>query len=88
MMQQKTILWYLSKEIILTEDAEDARMGDVSQRFSFWAKLMVVGQASSSLCRYPSQTSILTRDNNPEGWQSLSSTRTVQPPTVELLEAR
>lgn len=46
---------------------------------------MVVGQASSDLCQYPSQSSILTRNDNPEGWQNLSSTRTIQPPTVELI---
>ena len=57
---------------------------DVTQVFSFWAKLMVIGDASPDLCRYPSQTSILSRHG--EGWQSLTATRTLAPPTVELLD--
>lgn len=34
------------------------------QIFSFWAELMRSGDASSDICRYPSQTSILSRNNN------------------------
>jgi hypothetical protein len=52
----------------------------VRELFSFWAKLMIQGVASSDACRYPSQSSVLARQN--DGWQSLSGTI---PPTVELL---
>lgn len=76
----------MSKEIIAEEDTDDVRAGDVTQIFSFWAKLMVIGDASTDICRYPSQTSILTRDNRTEGWQNLSTTRDIQPPIVELLD--
>lgn len=69
----------------------------VRQTFSFWAKLMVIGDASPEICCYPSQTSILTtpiRNGNGEanphhhqgGWQPLVSTQSVHPPTVELLD--
>ena len=53
----------------------------VQERFAFWAKLMIQGVASSDACRYPSQSSILARQN--DGWQSLNRTT---PPTVELLD--
>lgn len=56
----------------------------MEQVFSFWAKLMVIGDASPDICRYPSQTSILNqRDEG--GWQTLSTTRDMEPPIVELL---
>jgi hypothetical protein len=58
---------------------------EVYQTYSFWAKLADVGDASPDVCRYPSQTSILRRDDPSFGWQSLSSTRLIQPPIVELL---
>lgn len=82
----KNILWYLSKEVIETNDSAEGRAGEVVQSFSFWAKLIATGVASPELCLYPSQTSILTFDGETEGWQSLSTTRTIQPPVVELLE--
>jgi len=74
----ETILWYMSKEV-------ENESGEISQVFSFWAKLMVTGDASSDVCRYPSQTSILSRNGDP-AWQSLSSTRGTDPPIVELLD--
>mmetsp|Transcript_9379 Transcript_9379/g.13965 ORF Transcript_9379/g.13965 Transcript_9379/m.13965 type:complete len:147 (+) Transcript_9379:1-441(+) len=74
----ETILWYMSKEII-------DETGKIKQLFSFWAKLMVIGEASPDCCTYPSQTSILSRNGEP-AWQSLSSNRTTTPPIVELLD--
>ena len=58
---------------------------EISQIFSFWAKLMVKDEASLDICRYPSLTSILSRNDQP-AWQSLSSTITFNPPVVELLD--
>ncbi|CAB9523658.1 expressed unknown protein [Seminavis robusta] len=80
----ETILWYISKEVLSTENAEGVRAGAVTQTFSYWSKLMVVGDASPDICRYPSQTSILARHN--EGWQTLTTTRATRPPIVELLD--
>jgi hypothetical protein len=72
-----TILWYMSKEV----ETED---GAVRQEFSFWAKLMVSGQGTPDICRYPSQTSVLQKDGN-EAWLALSPNETMQSPIVELL---
>jgi hypothetical protein len=58
--------------------------GNVHEVFSFWSSLMVAGTADADRYRYPSQSSILSRSN--ESWHSLTSTRTIQPPTVELLD--
>jgi hypothetical protein len=86
-LSSQTILWYLSKEVVAAEDhGDDVRAGDLAQVFSFWVKLMVIGDASPDICRYPSQTSILARNGRNEGWQTLSTTRTVEPPIVELLD--
>jgi len=74
----QTILWYMSKEVT-------DQNGNIQQVFSFWAKLMVIGEATADVCRYPSQTSILSRNGEP-AWQSLSSTRTITPPIVELMD--
>mmetsp|Transcript_51876 Transcript_51876/g.155688 ORF Transcript_51876/g.155688 Transcript_51876/m.155688 type:complete len:471 (-) Transcript_51876:219-1631(-) len=79
----ETILWYISKEVE-TINAESGSP-EITQVFSFWAKLMVIGDATPDICRYPSQTSILSRNGDP-AWQSLSSTRTIAPPLVELLD--
>lgn len=79
----ETILWYMSKEIISTGGVA-ARVSNVTQQFSYWAKLMVVGDASPDLCRYPSQSSILS--SHGEGWQTLPTTASLQPPVVELLD--
>ena len=80
----QTILWYISKEVLSTENAEGVRAGAITQTFSYWSKLMVVGDASPDICRYPSQSSILARHN--EGWQTLTTTRATRAPTVELLD--
>jgi hypothetical protein len=74
----------MSKEIIATEDDSEVGEGDVTQVFCFWAKLMVIGDASSDICRYPSQSSILARHG--ERWQTLSTTHHMDAPTVELLD--
>jgi len=75
----ENILWYMSKEV------EDSTTHEITQVFSFWAKLMVIGDATPDICRYPSQTSILSRNSDP-AWQPLASTRSINPPTVELLD--
>jgi len=73
----ETILWHMSKEV----DTKDG----VRQEFSFWVKVMVAGEGSPELCRYPSQTSIISRNGDP-AWLSLSPNRTTAPPTVELID--
>lgn len=80
----ETILWYISKEVIALEDTGIARAGEVTQVFAFWAKLMVIGDASPDICRYPSQSSILSRHQ--AEWQALSTTSATNPPTIELLD--
>jgi len=91
----ETILWYMSKEVdVHREDTSHAVSVDLiesnqPQVFSFWSRLMVTGDASPEQCVYPSQTSILlhnTNNNNGLAWQSLTSTRTTHPPSVELLD--
>jgi hypothetical protein len=74
----------LSKEVVATEDDGDVRVGDVIQQYSFWSKLMVIGDASPDICQYPSSSSIMATHN--EGWQVLATTLTTDPPTVELLD--
>ena len=74
-----TLLWYLSKEV------EDESTRDVKQSFSFWAKLLVTGDASPDECQYPSQTGILSRNGEP-AWQHLTSTLDIAPPMVDLLD--
>ena len=75
----ENILWYMSKEVETEGD------GEVRQEFSFWAKLMVAGEGSPELCRYPSQTSVVSMHGD-SAWHSLSRNRTTAPPTVELLD--
>jgi hypothetical protein len=83
----------LSKEVDSIEISDTQQQGGAiaigeeggsTQLFSFWAKLMVIGDASPDICRYPSQSSILSYHN--EGWMNLATNRTMQPPTVELLD--
>ena len=69
----------------MSKEVEDETTHEISQTFSFWAKLMVTGDASPDVCRYPSQTSVLSRNGEP-AWQSLSSTVDMAPPIVELLD--
>lgn len=84
----ETILWYLSKEVASSESQSDGitppAPEQITQVFSFWAKLMVVGDASPDICRYPSQSSILARHG--EHWNSLATGRDQRPPIVELLD--
>lgn len=75
----ETILWYMSKEV------EDETSHEISQNFSFWAKLLVTGDATPDVCQYPSQTSILSRNGEP-AWQPLTNTVDMVPPIVELLD--
>lgn len=75
----ETILWYMSKEM------QDDATREITQIFSFWAKLLVTGDAAPDVCQYPSQTSILSRNGNP-AWQNLTSTVGVSAPIVELLD--
>jgi len=69
----------MSKEVI------DDTANEISQNFSFWAKLLVTGDATPDICQYPSQTSILSRNGDP-AWQQLTTTMDVALPTVELLD--
>jgi hypothetical protein len=80
----QTILWYLSKDVLSTEAADGVGVGEVTQTFSYWAKLMAIGDASPDICQYPSQSSVLARHG--EGWLPLSIVSNSQPPTVELLD--
>jgi hypothetical protein len=70
----------MSKEVI------DDTANEISQNFSFWAKLLVTGDATPDICQYPSQTSILSRNGDP-AWQQLTTTMDVALPTVELLDS-
>lgn len=70
----------MSKEVL------DETTNEISQNFSFWAKLLVTGDATPEICQYPSQTSILSRNGDP-AWQQLTSTLDVALPTVELLDS-
>ena len=74
----ETILWYMSKEV------QDSTTHEITHRYSYWAKLMVTGDASPDVCRYPSQTSVLSRNGDP-AWQTLSNNELIDPPIVELL---
>lgn len=79
-----TLLWYMSKEVETHDVEEESTNGsNIREVFSFWARLMVLGTASSDVCRYPSQSSVLTSQGG-QGWQSLSSAN--QAPTVELMD--
>lgn len=73
----------MSKEVetISTERS----VGEVSHMYSYWANLMINGEASEDDCQYPSQTSVLAR-NGEAAWQALTTIPASQPPTVELLD--
>ena len=71
----------MSKEV---ETITSEGKAEISQYFTFWAKLMHLNETTSvELCRYPSQTSILSQSGDP-AWQPL--TQLLHPPTVELLD--
>jgi hypothetical protein len=74
----------MSKEIETISNMTSA--GEITQVFSYWAKLMVRGDAPPAECCYPSQTSVLSRNGDP-AWQSLATAVTTETPIVELLEA-
>jgi len=83
----QTILWYMSKEVRISDTSVDRGPPQTEQpeEFAYWATLMVIGEATLDVCRYPSQTSILSRNGEP-AWQALSRMRSSNPPVVELLE--
>eukprot|EP00977_Amphora_coffeiformis_P018573 scaffold6594_cov162-Amphora_coffeaeformis.AAC.2 len=98
----ETLLWYCCKEILVTstpnfdgdidedypETTARAEVPNVmiAQRYAFWTRLSMLGDASDyDLFRYPSPTSILLRQGG-VGWQSLSNSRHIQPPIVELID--
>lgn len=66
----------MSKEVV------DETTHEISQLFSYWCRLLVSGDASPDVCRYPSPTSILSRDDE-LAWMSLADQAA---PTVELLD--
>jgi len=78
----ETILWYMSKEVV---DSTSTNRRNISQNFSFWAKLLVTDDAPPDVCQYPSQTHLLLR-NGEVAWQSLTNTVGVTPPIVQLLD--
>lgn len=68
-------------------DTDASSTGRITQRYAFWARLSQLGDTTPDLCSYPSQTSVLTRNNvgGDGGWQTLTPTQHLTPPTVELL---
>mmetsp|Transcript_831 Transcript_831/g.1280 ORF Transcript_831/g.1280 Transcript_831/m.1280 type:complete len:351 (+) Transcript_831:98-1150(+) len=71
----QTILWYMSKEVETPVDESIVEKREVTQQYSFWAKI---------IDEYPSQTATLT-EHLGQGWQPLAGTRLTSPPTVELI---
>ena len=70
--------------MVATEATDGVRVGEVTQTFAFWAKLMAIGDASPDICQYPSQSSVLARHG--EGWLALPVVSNLQLPIVELLD--
>jgi hypothetical protein len=90
----ETLLWYASKEVLVPNDTPlQANSTEhtcyryaIAPQYNFFARLAMLGDAlDDDLCQYPSQSSILQRQGD-AGWQSLSNSRQIHPPTVELLE--
>jgi len=52
--------------------------------YSFYAPLMLAGNAPPEFCTYPSQTSALRHQN--QEWGNLIGTLGRQPPTVEIID--
>ena len=69
----------------MSKEVEDETSREILQNYSFWAKLLVTGDATPDVCQYPSQSSILSRNGEP-AWQPLTDTAEVAPPIVELLD--
>jgi uncharacterized cupin superfamily protein len=73
-----------SQDAYPTEDSSFSHT--IAPQYNFFARLAMIGDAlDDDLCQYPSQSSILQRQGD-AGWQSLSNSREIHPPTVELLE--
>lgn len=70
-----TLLWYMG----MIEHGDE-------ERFHFWAPLLSTGDARPELHLYPSQTSVLQRDNPERGWEALLTAPNRDPPVVELLD--
>lgn len=69
----------------MSKEVEDETTHEITQSFSFWAKLLVTGDATPDVCQYPSQTSILSQNGDP-AWQPLTNTVNILPPVVDLLD--
>lgn len=87
----ENVLWYMSKEIEPTNNSSASISNrpanrEKPQQFSFWAELLRNGEASEDECRYPSQTSVLSR-NGARAWQALEHTVNLNPPIVELIDS-
>ena len=91
--QQQEVLWYMGKEIDIKKETsrstvvESTNSQFMSLRpriYSFFAPLMLSGNAPSELSVYPSQTSVLLHQN--QAWGSLrGSTDGMVAPTLEVL---
>ena len=68
----------------MSKEVEDETT-HISQTFSFWAKLLVTGDATPNVCQYPSTTGVLSRNGDP-AWQCLTNTLNSEVPIVELLD--
>ena len=69
----------------MSKEVEDETTHEISQNFSFWAKLLVTGDATPNVCQYPSTTGVLSRNGDP-AWQCLTNTLNTEVPIVELLD--
>ena len=77
-MHNKDVFWYMSKEIETSETKWRPR------KYSFYAPLMLAGNAPSELTVYPSQTSVLFHQS--QAWGSLRATTDgLRAPTLEVL---
>ena len=84
------VLWYMSKEIDKSTDTTSSSTTTSTswnhrpRTYSYFAPLMLSGNAPLELCVYPSQTSALIHQN--EAWGNLrGSTDGLQAPTLEVL---
>ena len=68
----------------MSKEVEDETT-QITQTFSFWAKLLVTGDATPNVCQYPSTTGVLSRNGDP-AWQCLTNTLNSEVPIVELLD--
>ncbi len=84
------VLWYMSKEVDKTTDATASSTTTSTswnhrpRTYSYFAPLMLSGNAPLELCVYPSQTSALVHQN--EAWGNLrGSTDGLHAPTLEVI---